>query len=48
MVESQNTNILNENLFSTLTVSSVMNKNAKEFGKKNLYDGKDETCWQSA
>ena len=28
-------------------VSSVLNKNNKEFGKQFLFDGSDETCWNS-
>lgn len=28
-------------------VSSVLNRNVKEFGKKHLFDGKDDTCWNS-
>jgi hypothetical protein len=40
-------NILKEDCFSSITVSSVQNKNAKEYGKKHLYDGKEETCWNS-
>ncbi|EDO32498.1 predicted protein, partial [Nematostella vectensis] len=28
-------------------VSSVLNKNVKEYGKKYMFDGKDETCWNS-
>ena len=30
-----------------LTVSSTLNKNHKDFGKKHLIDGKEETCWNS-
>lgn len=49
MVEdsAQFQNILTEDKFSSIGVSSVLNKNAKEYGKKFLYDGKDETCWNS-
>jgi hypothetical protein len=49
MVEdsAQLKNILSEDKFSSIVVSSVLNKNAKEYGKKFLYDGKDETCWNS-
>jgi len=32
---------------SSVKVSSVLNKNNKEFGKKFLLDGDCETCWQS-
>ncbi|XP_033213041.1 nuclear receptor 2C2-associated protein [Belonocnema kinseyi] len=28
-------------------VSSVLNKNIKEFGKKHLFDESNETCWNS-
>lgn len=28
-------------------VSSVLNKNVKEFGKKFLFDGREDTCWNS-
>lgn len=28
-------------------VSSVLNKNSKQFGKQNMFDGSDETCWNS-
>jgi len=28
-------------------VSSVLNKNVKDFGKKNLFDDRDDTCWNS-
>ncbi|EGG17257.1 galactose-binding domain-containing protein [Cavenderia fasciculata] len=28
-------------------VSSVLNKNSKEFGKDNMFDGSDESCWNS-
>ncbi|XP_034245894.1 nuclear receptor 2C2-associated protein [Thrips palmi] len=28
-------------------VSSVLNKDVKQFGKKNMFDGSDETCWNS-
>ncbi|KAJ1531059.1 hypothetical protein ONE63_005888 [Megalurothrips usitatus] len=28
-------------------VSSVLNKDAKQFGKKNMFDNNDETCWNS-
>ena len=49
MVEtiSEQVNILTEDKFATLTVSSVFQKKHKEYGKKILYDDKDETCWNS-
>lgn len=28
-------------------VSSVLNRNVKEFGKKYLFDGREDTCWNS-
>jgi hypothetical protein len=28
-------------------VSSVLNKDNKNYGKKNLIDGTEETCWNS-
>lgn len=31
----------------TAKVSSVLNKNVKEFGKKFLFDGREDTCWNS-
>ena len=40
-------NILIEDLVKSLSVSSVLNKNTKQYGKKHLMDGKDETCWHS-
>ena len=46
MVES-GVNFFTEDRFSALTVSSVLDKKHKEYGKKFLYDGKDETCWNS-
>ncbi|CAF3975957.1 unnamed protein product [Rotaria sordida] len=30
-----------------LRVSSVLNKDNKNYGKKNLIDGNEETCWNS-
>jgi len=32
---------------SNYKVSSVLNKNSKEFGKQHLFDGNEETCWNS-
>ncbi|GFR07485.1 nuclear receptor 2C2-associated protein [Trichonephila clavata] len=31
----------------SLRVSSVLNKNAKEFGKQYMIDNCDDTCWNS-
>ncbi|XP_074651115.1 nuclear receptor 2C2-associated protein-like [Tubulanus polymorphus] len=28
-------------------VSSVLNRDTKQFGKKHLFDGDEETCWNS-
>ncbi len=28
-------------------VSSVLNRNVKEYGKKFLFDGREDTCWNS-
>jgi hypothetical protein len=28
-------------------VSSVLNRNVKEFGKQFLFDGREDTCWNS-
>ncbi len=28
-------------------VSSVLGRNVKEFGKKHLFDGREDTCWNS-
>ena len=30
-----------------VAVSTTLNKNAKEFGKAHMFDGKEETCWNS-
>lgn len=30
-----------------IRVSSVLNKDVKQFGKKHLTDGVDDTCWNS-
>ena len=30
-----------------INVSSVLDKNTKDFGKKYMFDGKEETCWNS-
>ncbi|PSN55940.1 Nuclear receptor 2C2-associated protein [Blattella germanica] len=40
------TSILKQGEFSC-RVSSVLNKDVKQFGKKYLFDGNDETCWNS-
>uniref|UniRef100_A0A2K5S0U0 Nuclear receptor 2C2 associated protein n=2 Tax=Cebidae TaxID=9498 RepID=A0A2K5S0U0_CEBIM len=28
-------------------VSSVLNRNTRQFGKKHLFDQNEETCWNS-
>ncbi|NXU62647.1 NR2CA protein, partial [Horornis vulcanius] len=28
-------------------VSSVLNRDVKQFGKQHLFDGSEETCWNS-
>lgn len=33
--------------FDFFRVSSVLNKNVKEFGKQNMFDDSNETCWNS-
>lgn len=38
--------LLKENKF-ICRVSSVLNKNVKEFGKQNMFDDSNETCWNS-
>ncbi|KAG2463965.1 NR2CA protein, partial [Polypterus senegalus] len=32
---------------SLFRVSSVLNRDSKQFGKKHLFDGHEETCWNS-
>uniref|UniRef100_A0A3Q3RCD0 Nuclear receptor 2C2-associated protein n=1 Tax=Monopterus albus TaxID=43700 RepID=A0A3Q3RCD0_MONAL len=31
----------------THTVSSVLNRDVKQYGKKNMFDCNEETCWSS-
>lgn len=40
-------NILSDSANFQAKVSSVLNRNVKEFGKKFLFDGRDDTCWNS-
>ena len=40
-------NILTKDEIDQVSVSSVLQKNHREYGKKHLYDGKPETCWNS-
>ena len=32
---------------SAFRVSSVLNRNTRQFGKKHLFDQDEETCWNS-
>lgn len=32
---------------TTIRVSSTLNRDARQWGKKHLIDGSDETCWNS-
>lgn len=34
-------------LAKKITVSSVLNSDAKQFGKQNMFDDDEETCWNS-
>jgi len=34
-------------LIKAIRVSSTLNNDAKQYGKKYLMDGKDDTCWNS-
>ena len=38
---------MSDNFIESYRVSSVLNKNVKEYGKKYLFDGNTETCWNS-
>ncbi|XP_023717773.1 nuclear receptor 2C2-associated protein [Cryptotermes secundus] len=40
------TSVLKDRTFSC-RVSSVLNRDVKQFGKKHLFDGDEETCWNS-
>jgi len=40
-------NLLADKSLFSAKVSSVLNKNVKEFGKQFLFDGREETCWNS-
>ncbi|XP_014256443.1 nuclear receptor 2C2-associated protein [Cimex lectularius] len=35
-------------LINNISVSSVLNRDSKTFGKKNIIDGSSDTCWHSA
>ena len=45
--QANEVNVFTKDAFESMTVSSVLQKNHREFGKKYLYDGKPETCWNS-
>ncbi|TNV80804.1 hypothetical protein FGO68_gene3474 [Halteria grandinella] len=47
MVESSASSNLLKSLPYTSTVSSVFQRDHKQFGKKYLFDGKEDTCWNS-
>lgn len=36
-----------KNAISTVKVSSVLNRESKQYGKKHLLDGDGDTCWNS-
>ncbi|XP_065559232.1 nuclear receptor 2C2-associated protein-like [Artemia franciscana] len=38
---------LSRQLKTTTKVSSVLERNTKEYGKQYLFDDKDDTCWNS-
>ena len=40
-------NLLSDQSQFSAKVSSVLNKNVKEFGKKFLFDNHEDTCWNS-
>ena len=44
---SESTNLLSSSDKFQARVSSVLNRNVKEFGKKFLFDGREDTCWNS-
>ena len=47
MASSNQNNLLSDNSLFSAKVSSVLNKNVKEFGKKFLFDDREDTCWNS-
>lgn len=47
MASSNQNNLLSDNSSFNAKVSSVLNKNVKEFGKKFLFDDREDTCWNS-
>ena len=44
---SNQNNLLSDNSLFSAKVSSVLNKNVKEFGKKFLFDDREDKCWNS-
>jgi len=40
-------NLVSDSSQFTARVSSVLNRNVKEFGKKFLFDGREDSCWNS-
>ncbi|XP_073979862.1 nuclear receptor 2C2-associated protein [Rhodnius prolixus] len=36
-----------EDVIKKYSVSSVLQKDVKKYGKKHLFDGNEETCWSS-
>lgn len=47
MTTTTNNNLLSDPGRFSAKVSSVLNRNVKEFGKKFLFDGREDTCWNS-
>ena len=47
MASSKQNNLLSDTSLFNAKVSSVLNKNVKEFGKKFLFDDREDTCWNS-
>ena len=46
MESSAPTSLLTKTSY-TATVSSTLQKDQKQFGKKYMFDGKEATCWNS-
>ena len=38
---------IESNISFVFRVSSVLNRDVKQFGKQCMFDGDDETCWNS-
>ncbi|XP_031561546.1 nuclear receptor 2C2-associated protein-like [Actinia tenebrosa] len=45
MADGPVVSLIQEN--TKIKVSSVLNRDVKEYGKKFMFDGKEETCWNS-